>query len=267
MNLVYEPTTLAVAETDAVLRDFVVRALRNDFKVIITAARGSGKSAQLLSSAQLVIYDLKLGIHDLKRLRKDYPEMPIVLISSRVSTTALNEALELDRTDFITKPVDSKELRIRVNQCLRRWRFYASRVVKQSRAKETSLPSLTAGPRSSSLIEVPMPELHGPSGRLNAARIAKYLNVPLSEISTALHVNYTALHKTPDSPSVQSSLALFKRTLVILTEMLGEQKAVRSWLNSPHPDLGQRSPISVILDGHADAVLAILENALAGVSS
>lgn len=266
MNLASEPT-VAVAETHAVLRDSVVRALRNDFKVIITAAHGSGKTAQLLNSVQLVIYDLKLGIHDLKRLRKKYPELPIVLISSSVSTTALNEALELDRTDFITKPVDSKELRIRVNQCLRKWRFYTSRVVKQSRTKETSVPSLTTEPRSPSLIEVPMPELHGPSGRLNAAMIAKYLNVPLSEMATALNVNYTALHKTPESPSVQSSLALFKRTLVILTEMLGEQKAVRAWLNSPHPDLGQRSPISVLLDGHADAVLTILENALVGVSS
>jgi hypothetical protein len=100
---------------------------------------------------------------------------------------------------------------------------------------------------------------------LNAAAIAKYLDVPLSDLALALRVNYTALHKTPDSYSVQQALAPLKQVLVILSQMLGPQTAVRAWLNSPHPDLGGRIPLSVMLEGHTDAVLTILENALAGI--
>lgn len=121
------------------------------------------------------------------------------------------------------------------------------------------------GPKRTKPLEVSLLELHSPSGRLNASAFARYLDVSLSEIAAGLHVKCTALHKAADAPSVQPGLALFKRILVILTDMLGPKKIVRAWLNKPHPDLGHRSPISVMLDGHTDAVLTILENALAGV--
>jgi CheY-like chemotaxis protein len=260
-----EPT-LAVAEADAVVRNSVIRALKDDFKLVITAPAGSGKIAQLMA-VDLVIYDLTLGIRDLESLREKYPEMPIVVITAKWPTTVLDQAIELGKTDFITKPVDGKELKIRVNQCLRRWRFYKSDGEKQGEQTEMSPPSFAAGRKLAGSIEVLMPELHSPSGRMNAAAIAKFLDVPLSEVAAALHINYAALHKTPDSPSAQPTLVLFKHILVILTDMLGGRTIVRAWLNSPHPDLKNRTPISVMLDGHADAVLTILENALAGVHS
>jgi uncharacterized protein (DUF2384 family) len=56
-----------------------------------------------------------------------------------------------------------------------------------------------------------------------------------------------------------------KRVLVILSDMLGKRETVLAWLNSSHPDLGDRTPMQVILEGHISAVLAVLENALAGV--
>lgn len=255
--------TLAVAETDTAARDSLVRALKNDFKLVIAAKPGSGKT-DLLVRSKLIIYDLNLGLHDLKRLRKNHPEIPIMVISPKVPPPTLNRALELDMTDFITKPIDTKELRIRVNHCLRRWHFVPRSMARQARTKEVAAPA-SSGHKRAGPIEISLPQLHSNSGRLSAWMIAEFLNVPLSELAESLHVNYTTLHKTPDSPSAQANLAPLKRILVILTEMLGDQKAVRAWLNSPHPDLGQRSPISLLVSGHADAVLTILENALVGV--
>ena len=77
-------------------------------------------------------------------------------------------------------------------------------------------------------------------------------------------MNYTTVHKTPAAPSIQGPLAPIKRSLEILENMLGERATVLAWLNSPHPDLGMRTPIEVILEGNAEAVHTILENALAG---
>ena len=50
-----------------------------------------------------------------------------------------------------------------------------------------------------------------------------------------------------------------------LASMIGDQATVRAWLNSPHPDLGMRTPIEVILNGRVGALSTILENALAGI--
>jgi uncharacterized protein (DUF2384 family) len=39
----------------------------------------------------------------------------------------------------------------------------------------------------------------------------------------------------------------------------------QTWLNSPHPDLGERTPLYAILEGYASAVVCMLENALMGI--
>src|SRR5205809_6652098 len=155
MNLSSVPT-LALAENDAVLRDSVVQALKDDFKVVALPL-GIGKTALL---ADLIIYDLKRGIRDLRSLRERYPQMPIVLIATKAATAMLNEALEVEKTDFITKPIDSNELKIRITQCLRKWRIFESHIVKQAKS-EGMVPNRLG--RASS-IGVPLPELHSASG-------------------------------------------------------------------------------------------------------
>lgn len=45
------------------------------------------------------------------------------------------------------------------------------------------------------------------------------------------------------------------------------KRTARAWLNSPHPDLGEETPLEVMLSGHADAVVGLLENAIAGLPS
>lgn len=246
-NPATEPT-LAIVGTDGATRDSIVHALKNDFKVFLVGSGGIGKSALV---ANLVLYDLAGGIGDLKSLREQYPETPVLVTCKRPDKT-LKQAIDLGITDFITGTLDSNELRIRVHLCFRNWRLHEP--------EPDFVQERTQNP-----IDVPLKELHSPSGRLSSVAIAKYLDVPLSGVASALGVNYTALHKTPDSPSAQPRLATFKRILGILKDMLGPQETVRAWLNSPHPGLGDRTPISVMLEGHAEAVLTILENALAGV--
>ena len=42
---------------------------------------------------------------------------------------------------------------------------------------------------------------------------------------------------------------------------------LRLWLNSPHPDLGGRTPQSLIDEGRGQIVLDMLENAMMGIPS
>jgi hypothetical protein len=111
-------------------------------------------------------------------------------------------------------------------------------------------------------------ELNDPAtGRMDAQRIADYLGVPLTQLAGALGKRYQSLHKTPAAPSVQDGLRPIKASLDILAYVLRDRSMIRTWLNSPHPDLGMRIPLRVMLEGHADAVETMLANALEGIPS
>lgn len=115
---------------------------------------------------------------------------------------------------------------------------------------------------------VTLPELNDPAtGRLDARRIAEYLGVPLSHLAAALGQRYQSLHKTPAAPSVQAGLRPIKASLDILAQVIDDPATIRAWLNSPHPDLGMRVPLQVMLEGHAGAVETILANAIEGIPS
>jgi hypothetical protein len=115
---------------------------------------------------------------------------------------------------------------------------------------------------------VTLPELHDPeSGRLDARRIAEYLNVPLSQLAAALGKKYQTLYKSPAATGVQAGLIPIKVSLDVLVKVIGDRRTILAWLNSPHPDLGMQTPLHVILDGHAGAVEGMLMNAVWGIPS
>lgn len=211
------------------------------------------------AGADLVILDMKLphatGLRILQRIRKSEPAIPVIVLTATSGT--VRKALASGATDYLAKPFDAIELRHRVERCLRA-RPIPSAVTRHSPG---ALAPATARP-------VVLQELHDPeTGRLDAAKIAEYLAVPLAQLARALGANYATVHKTPAALALQERLLPIKTALVILSELFRDQSTVRAWLNSPHPDLGKRTPLAVILEGHGDAVAAILENAIEGIAS
>lgn len=125
---------------------------------------------------------------------------------------------------------------------------------------------MTASSRAA--FAVPLPQLHHPeSGRIDAMKVAEYLAIPLSDLAQALDAKYPSVHKTPDAATIQRRLAPFKRILELISRVTRNRREARAWLNNPHPDLGDRTPIDVMLTGHAGAVVTLLENAIAGLPS
>lgn len=110
-----------------------------------------------------------------------------------------------------------------------------------------------------------MPELHDRrTGRLSAREIAKYLHLPLSALAGTLKKEAKTLHKTPHAESVQEGLFPIVTIISILSRLFRDQSDVRLWLNSPHPDLGNASPMSFIKDGRAFVVRDMLQAAMEG---
>ena len=122
--------------------------------------------------------------------------------------------------------------------------------------------------RTATMIPVPLAELHDPeTGRIDASRVAEFLAVALPQVAAAVGASYAAVHKTPDALSLQKGLGPIKRCLALISRATRSRREARAWLNSPHPDLGERTPLEVMLGGQADAVVTLLENAIAGLPS
>jgi hypothetical protein len=120
-------------------------------------------------------------------------------------------------------------------------------------------------PGASVALRLPLTELHNPeSGRLDAGRIAEFLRVHLSQVAAAVGHNYRSVYKTPDAASLQDRLFPFQRVLAILAEAIEEPAIIRAWLNIPLRELGDRTPLQVMLDGHPDVVADMLEDAMVG---
>jgi hypothetical protein len=113
-----------------------------------------------------------------------------------------------------------------------------------------------------------LPDLHDPdTGRLDAKRIAAYLHVSLSSLAAITGGSIAAIHKAPAANSLQQTLAPVAQTISVLTEVLRSKEHVLAWLNSPHPDLGNRIPLQLVLEGHAGVVADLVASALAGQPS
>jgi len=252
---------ILVAEQDVATRRRLTRILRRDELDVEALTRPEDllKEAKA-TTPDLVIVDVQMpaagGFDVVRKLRRGHPSLPIlVLLPAKAGATA-RQAIKLGATDFLQKPIDAALLLRRVEQCLSTVKLHLLTPTLRKIA-EVQVPTK---------LEVALPQLHDrDSGRVDARRVADYLGVPLAKLASALGAKYRTLFKTPAAESVQESLRPIKRVLTILSGMVGDQRMVRAWLNSPHADLGMRTPIQVMLEGHVDAVLRILENALEGI--
>ncbi len=120
--------------------------------------------------------------------------------------------------------------------------------------------------RAAEWIRVDAPALRDPkSGRLDAARIAAVLGVPVSRLAAVAGVTQQALSARPDSPKAQPGLQPLARVISALEELIPEAHR-QMWLNAPLQRLRGETPLSMILDGRADVLARTLEWALEGGS-
>ncbi|HEY2123246.1 MAG TPA: antitoxin Xre/MbcA/ParS toxin-binding domain-containing protein [Chthoniobacterales bacterium] len=112
-----------------------------------------------------------------------------------------------------------------------------------------------------------LPDLHAENGRIDAQKVADYIGIPLKRLSDGIGLRYGSVHRNPSSESLQDALWPVKRTLELLYEFFGRRETIRVWLNTPHPDLGGKTALEIILENKAVAVQTILENAFVGVPS
>ena len=96
------------------------------------------------------------------------------------------------------------------------------------------------------------PALFNPeSGRLDAARIAHELNVPVGMIAEAIGRKAPGVRKRPDASSLQGELRRLYRIWVALVDLYaGDRVHARIFLNAPNRQLENQAPIEFIEKGN-----------------
>lgn len=105
------------------------------------------------------------------------------------------------------------------------------------------------------------------TGRIDARKVASFLEVPLSSLSRAIGRPYKSVFKNPASSPIQPALASVHRVISSATRLLGSRSRVLTWMNSPNRELEGFSPLHLVLDGRGEVVADLLDATLAGVTT
>ena len=105
------------------------------------------------------------------------------------------------------------------------------------------------------------PALFNPqSGRLDAARIASEIQLPVSTIAEAIGKKAPSVRKHPDASSLQPELRRVYRIWVAIVELYaGNKKSARIFLNAPNKHLENQAPVEFIEGGDLKPLEALVE--------
>jgi DNA-binding response OmpR family regulator len=115
---------ILVVDDEPHIRDMIIRALEGAGHAIDSASDGrAGLGLALAGDYQLLILDLIMPLADgrdiIGRLRRERPDMPVLVLSCLSDITTKVACLDMGAHDYLTKPFSIDELLARVRVQLR----------------------------------------------------------------------------------------------------------------------------------------------------
>lgn len=115
---------ILLVEDDATIRSVMATAFANEGHHVIEAPTGEAAiGAAATENPDLAIIDLKLpgmdGIEVVQRLRVRH-DIPLVILTAYSDSNDVIRALEAGADDFLSKPIELRELRARLSALMRR---------------------------------------------------------------------------------------------------------------------------------------------------
>jgi two-component system response regulator FlrC len=121
-----------VVDDESAVRSYLVAVLEDDGHVVLQAGDGLEALARLAEqSVHVVLSDLRMprmeGLELLKAVRREYPEVEVVMLTGHASVESAVEAMKAGAFDFVEKPLRSAdELRLIVDRAVERHRLKAA---------------------------------------------------------------------------------------------------------------------------------------------
>ena len=160
--------TILIVDDEKSILDLLTMVFKKDGYRVVTNP-GTAKAFELLASedVDLVISDIKMpqldGMAFLKAVKKQRPDVPVIVITAFGSVKQAVEALKEGALDYVTKPFDIEELKILVDQT-RGGSITLAPTLTSGAVPATSTINFPSGDIRASGITVPL----GPGGKLDA---------------------------------------------------------------------------------------------------
>jgi len=129
-------------------------------------------------------------------------------------------------------------------------------------------PDFSAGPKLAEVTEslAATADLRDDTGRLNIDHVAQVFDLPRAALARAVGSNSPAAAKTPNAESLQAGLTAFE-AVARLRAVTRNDATFRKWLNHPNPHLENKAPLSLLIAGRTEPVIAIVNTFLTGATT
>ncbi|MDR1941675.1 MAG: response regulator transcription factor [Endomicrobium sp.] len=125
---------IMIVDDDGHIRELAHALLKRRGFEICEAIDGSDALKKMIENPDLVIVDVMMpkmdGFELCRRLREDYENLPILMLTAKDGLQDKVEGFEIGADDYLTKPFASDELIARVKALLRRYKIEASNMAQ-----------------------------------------------------------------------------------------------------------------------------------------
>ncbi|TAL09372.1 MAG: sigma-54-dependent Fis family transcriptional regulator [Nitrospirae bacterium] len=147
-----------VVEDDADIATVLRDRLQAMGHTVTTVGNGQAALEALQQAAPgLMLLDIELpkinGMEVLKRARKEWPELPVIVMTAFGTIPRAVEAMKEGATDFITKPFDNEYLNLVIGKALERGELKREVTVLRSELESRVDQLVTASPKMNEVIE------------------------------------------------------------------------------------------------------------------
>ncbi len=149
---------ILVVDDEPSQRKMLQANLSLDGYEVLEAEDGSTAIARVSEEFfDLILMDNRMsqmdGIEALREIKKISPGIPVIIITAYASVETAIEALQAGAHDYLTKPLDIDELRIKVQQTLEFWRLKEENILQKRRIENLFDASRIVG-RSAKMREI-----------------------------------------------------------------------------------------------------------------
>lgn len=125
-----ESINILIVDDEAMMRDLLSKILqREGFSTLSVENGESALEVMRAESIDLIITDIKMpkmdGFQLLKRLKQDYPDVGVIIMTAYGDTYTVRDALLLGADEYVTKPFKSHEVALVVERAY--WRILSGK--------------------------------------------------------------------------------------------------------------------------------------------
>ncbi len=135
----HQPIRIAIADDEALFRKGLGMLLEDyeGFSIVLEAENGKDLIDQLKQVEQLptiLLLDMKMpvlnGVETAKRMREEFPEIPIIILSTHFSKAFILNMIEMGAASYLPKNTDPEEVVETIRSVLSKGFYYTNEVMK-----------------------------------------------------------------------------------------------------------------------------------------